>query len=242
LALKIIGYQSKKFKISYEITNKAQKKAILFLHGWGSSKELMKQAFGKLLSDYRHIYVDLPGFGRSSCDIPLRSEDYAKILRIFLEQIEADPKIIVGHSFGGKVATLLNPQLLVLLSSAGITWPKPLKIRLKIAVYKLIKPLGKGFRNVFVSQDAKNMSEIMYQTFKNVVDENFRNIFSVYTGKALLFWGKEDSATPLKSAYEIKKLMKNSELYILDGDHYFFLHHTNFIAQKIKETYEKMSM
>ena len=242
MALKIIGYKSKNFKISYEVINNSKNKEILFLHGWGSSKEIMRRTFQDYLHDYRHIYIDLPGFGRSSCEFPLHSEDYAGILRNFLQKIDSSPQIVVGHSFGGKVATLLNPDLLVLLSSAGITWPKPLKIRMKIAIYKLLKPFGKGLRNVFVSQDVKNMNEIMYQTFKNVVDEDFRNIFSAYTGKALLFWGREDSATPLKSAYEIKKLMKNSELFILDGDHYFFLHHANFIADKIKETYEKMQM
>jgi pimeloyl-ACP methyl ester carboxylesterase len=144
---------------------------------------------------------------------------------------------VVGHSFGGKVATLLKPHCLVLLSSSGILVPKPLDIKIKIALFKFFRSLGiTKFRKLFVSEDAKGMNQAMYETFKNVVNEPFEENFSDYTGKGLLFWGKEDTATPLWTAEKIHRMMPGSELYPLEGDHFFFLKHSTFIAETISTT------
>ena len=235
MAIKEIKYKSNRFKISYEIVNPDKKIDILILHGWGSNKEIMKQAFGNELNIYRQIYIDLPGFGGSSNDMVLTTKDYANIISLFIEEIKANPTAIMGHSFGGKVATLLNPKYLILLSSAGIKTKKPWSVKVKIATFKLLKPLGFGkIRELFVSSDAKGMSHQMYETFKNVVDEDFRDEFAKYRGNALLFWGEDDTATPLYTGKKIASLIKNSHIYPLSGDHFFFLKHAKFISDKIK--------
>ena len=73
------------------------------------------------------------------------------------------------------------------------------------------------------SQDVNGMSEVMYEVFKRVVDEDFTPIFSQCSSKALLLWGKEDTATPLSSGEQIHALIERSEFYALNGDHYFFI-------------------
>jgi len=234
MALKEIQYKSQNFRISYDLLNPNASKSILILHGWGSNKDIMKQAFGSHFDGYKHIYVDMPGFGKSSNNMILHSEDYAKIMELFLQTLDAKPTIIMGHSFGGKVATLLDPKCLVLLSSAGILVPKPLSVKLQIALVKLLKPFGmKKIRSLFVAADAKNVSHEMYETFKNVVNENFESNFAKVSSKALLFWGKEDTATPLWTAQKINTMIPNSKLYPLEGDHFFFLKHTKFIEDKV---------
>ena len=237
MASREITYNNNRFELSYELVNPSQKEVLLVLHGWGSNKEIMMQAFAGTLPEYRHLYLDLPGFGKSNNDVVLQSGDYAEIVRLFLDSMNVKVKIVMGHSFGGKVATLLNPPCLVLLSSSGILVPKPLSIRAKIAFFKLFKSLGlQKLRHLFVSDDAKGMSQAMYETFKNVVNEPFEENFSNYTGKALLFWGKEDTATPLWTAEKIHAMIPGSELYPLEGDHFFFLKHSVFIAQTISKT------
>ena len=236
MASREIVYQGNRFDLSYDLVNPSQEEVLLILHGWGSNKEIMKQAFAKTLPEYRHLYLDLPGFGKSSNETVLTTEDYAGIVKRFLETMGVSAKIVMGHSFGGKVSTLLNPPCLVLLSSSGILVPKPLGVSVKIALYKVLKSFGmQRIRNLFVSDDAKGMSPAMYETFKNVVNEPFEDHFSRYTGKGLLFWGKEDTATPLWTAEKIHTMMKNSELYPLDGDHFFFLKHNRFIARTISD-------
>ena len=230
MAVKEVKYGGKIYRISYETVNPAHKDVALFLHGWGANKEIMKKAFGMYFNDFRHVYVDMPGFGASSMHGALATKDYAKIIKSFLDELGASPKIIFGHSFGGKVATLLNPEYLALLSSAGIVAKKPLWVRFKIALFKFLKLFGLGFLyKFFATKDVKGMSKTMYETLKNVVDEDFSSKFADFGGKAFIFWGEEDKATPLKSGERVSRLIKNSEFHALKGDHFFFLLHARYI-------------
>jgi pimeloyl-ACP methyl ester carboxylesterase len=236
MALKEINYKGEPFKLSYEIVNPAGAETLLVLHGWGSNKEIMKQAFGKELMHHKHIYLDMPGFGASSNEMILTTKDYGEIIEKFLETLSVEPTIIMGHSFGGKVATLLNPKTLVLLSSAGVVTEKPWSIKVKIATFKLLKPLGfSKIRELFVAPDAQGMSHEMYETFKNVVDEDFESEFAKSESRALCFWGVDDTATPLYTGEKIAGLIDDSEFYPLDGDHFFFLKHAKFIANEIEK-------
>ena len=236
MAIKEINYKEQKFKLSYEMVNPTAKESILVLHGWGSNKEIMKQAFGQELKAYKHIYLDMPGFGASSNEIILTTKDYGEIVKLFLKTLSVEPLVVMGHSFGGKVATLLNRPYLVLLSSAGVVTEKPWSVKLKIATFKFLKPLGmKRIRELFVAPDAQGMSHEMYETFKNVVDEDFEAQFAKSKSEALCFWGIDDTATPLYTGEKISKLIENSKLYPLEGDHFFFLKHAKFIANEIEK-------
>ena len=236
MAVKEINYKENVFKLSYEIINPSATESVLVLHGWGSNKEIMKQAFGKELKEYKHIYLDMPGFGASTNEMILTTKNYAEIIQKFLDTLSVEPKIIMGHSFGGKVSTLLNPTTLVLLSSAGVVTKKPWSIKIKIATFKFLKPLGmKKIRELFVAPDAQGMSHEMYETFKNVVDEDFEDEFAKSKSRALCFWGIDDTATPLYTGEKIAGLIEDSKFYSLEGDHFFFLKHAKFIADEIRE-------
>lgn len=238
MAVRSIQYKQHTFDISYEIINPEAKVDIIILHGWGSNKELMKKSFSPYMKGFRHIYIDLPGFGGSTCPTALKTSDVARIVELFMIHINASKSIVLGHSFGGKVGLLLDPRVLVLVASAGIYIPKPLSIKLKIATTKIFNFLGlRKLRSLFVAEDAKSLSRPMYDTFKNVVNEDFSSEFSAYKGKALLCWGKEDTATPLSSAHKINELIKDSQLEIYEGDHYSFMNNTEDICTKIEATF-----
>jgi non-heme chloroperoxidase len=240
MAVKSIQYNNHTLDISYEIINPNAKVDLIVLHGWGSNKNLMKQVFAPYMESFRHIYIDLPGFGNSTCNTPLHTTDYARIVELLMVHLNASKDIILGHSFGGKVAVLLEPKILVLVASAGIYIPKPLKIRAKIALFKIMKIFGLAkFRQLFVAEDAKTLSEPMYETFKNVVDEDFSSEFAQFGGKALLCWGEFDTATPLSSAEKINELIKDSTLEVYDGDHYFFMKNGDDISKHIESTFLK---
>lgn len=238
MAQKVINYHGSDYHISYEIVHPKGVADFIVLHGWGSNKEIMKQAFGSTLSHFRHIYIDMPGFGKSGNDTILNTAVYAEIIEQFLTQIDAKKEIIAGHSFGGKVATLLSPNMLVLLGSSGVLVPKPLGVRLKIALFKALKAFGfSNMRSLFASKDVSGMSQVMYETFKNVVNEDFTNQFAACHTKALLFWGQSDTATPLWTGEEIATLIQNSKLFSYAGDHYFFLQHAAHITEVIEKEF-----
>ena len=236
MASKTITYQDHSFIISYEIIQNDAPKNLVFLHGWGSNKALMIQAFKNYFPNFNHCYIDLPGFGKSSNEVPLFTKDYANIITLFLKAIHLKADVILGHSFGGKVAVLLDSEI-ILLSSAGILEKKPLKVRMKILCAKLFKAL-KIKTSFLRSKDANNLNSGMYQTFKNVVNEDFSSIFENFKHKASIFWGIDDTATSLQSGKKISKLIKNSRFYALDGDHFFFLTQ----GEKIQSLYSQGDM
>ena len=240
MALKSFQHNQHTYSISYEIVNPMAKHDLIILHGWGSKKEIMKQAFGEYMTQFKHIYIDLPGFGGSINHAVLDTAEYARIIELFLELIGAKKDIVIGHSFGGKVATLLNPNLLVLLSSSGIKLPKPLGVKLKIALFKLLKPFGiTKLRHMFVSKDAKELNSLMYETFKKVVDEDFRDEFKRFNKKALICWGEDDTATPLIAGKEVAQLIKKSRFTVYQGDHFFFLNRAKSISAEIEGMFLK---
>ncbi len=242
MAVKTIEYKEHTFSISYEIVNPDKEVDAVFLHGWGADKELMKGVFGNHLRSFRHIYIDLPGFGNSSSDLAMNTEDYANIIELFLAKIDAGRQLVVGHSFGGKVALLLNPEVLVLIASAGIYQTKSLGVNLKIGLFKLLNYIGlvklrEQVRSFFVADDAKKLTQPMYETFKTVVNESYSDRFEAFKNKALLLWGRDDTATPLDSGEQIADLIEDSRLLVYEGDHYFFMYNAEDISVEILKTY-----
>jgi non-heme chloroperoxidase len=235
LAVKSIAVCGRSFDIHYDVINPAGAQDIVFLHGWGSNKEVMKSAFAKLFSSFRHVYIDMPGFGKSPNEYILTTADYAEITSIFLNELDSNRYAIFGHSFGGKVAALLSPKNLILLSSAGIPQPKSFKVRIKIALFKALKPLGfSSLYKLFATRDASGMPKNMYETIKNVVDEDFSKNFADFEGNTYIFWGKDDTATPLIAGEKIRSLMPQSEFCVLAGDHYFFLRNAKKIESQLE--------
>lgn len=227
MALKTVEVSGRSFDIAYDIVNVGKERQILFLHGWGSNKEVMKAAFVDRFKGFTLVFVDMPGFGKSPNGYILTTMDYAQIIRSFLESIQIRPFAMFGHSFGGKVATLLSPNMLCLLSSAGIVEKKPFKVRAKIKIFKFLKKLfGDSMYRFFATKDADGMPKNMYETLKNVVDEDFSEYFAATKSKTLVFWGRNDTATSVLSGRKIASLIANSHFYDFDGDHYFFLKHS----------------
>jgi len=240
MAAKSISYFDKSFNINYEIVNNDKEEVIVFLHGWGSNKEVMKKAFGRNLKNFKHIYIDMPGFGKTENQYILTTKDYANIMQIFLTQLlpsnPIDTLNIAGHSFGGKVATYLEPKKLILLSTAGILEAKSAKTLLTIRMAKVFNKFGLAkVTKLLRSKDVDNMSQNMYETFKNVVDEDFSEVFKNYKKETLIFWGEEDKATTLSSGKTIHELIKNSIFNSYKGDHYFFLSNTNNVSEDLEK-------
>ncbi len=235
MAVKQIQSDNKTYAINYEILNPICEKSIVFLHGWGSNKEVMKSSFAPFLKNFKHIYLDMPGFGKSQTQFSLTTTQYAEIVKEFLLN-EKNIIAIAGHSFGGKVATLMKPKNLILLSTAGIIEEKSSQVKFKIKLAKFLNLFGlRKVSKMFRSKDVNTMSENMYATFKNVVNENFEDIFKNYKNNTLIFWGEHDNATSLESGKKISNLIKNSKFYSYNDGHYFFMKNANDITIKIED-------
>jgi len=82
-------------------------KNLVFLHGWGNSSEVFKPLSYYLKDDFFIYTLDLPGFGKSPIEKPMTLKDYANTVYKFIKDNNIEKPIIIGHSFGGAVATKL---------------------------------------------------------------------------------------------------------------------------------------
>lgn len=234
MARRHIVLNDKKFDISYTIKNNNSSHWAIFLHGWGSNKELLQNTFDTFFVSYNHLYVDLPGFGNSSNDYVLDSSDYCDVIKTLLDTLGIKIDIAIGHSFGGKIATLLNPKKLVLLSSAGIPKIKSSKVKLKIALAKIFNLFGIK-STIFRTKDADNLPQNMYECLKIAISEDLSPVFGNFKNEAFIFWGKSDDITPIYMAQKIHSIISESKLYVLEGDHFFFLKNAQMIDRIINE-------
>ncbi|MFA7229555.1 MAG: alpha/beta hydrolase [Melioribacteraceae bacterium] len=105
---------SENVRINYETIGHGNKN-VVFLHGFGASLHTwddIKDLFPQ--DEYKLYLIDLKGFGNSSKpeDDNYTIEEQAKIVRLLINDINADSLYLIGHSYGGAVALLTQISFL----------------------------------------------------------------------------------------------------------------------------------
>jgi len=226
----------KKTKIYYEIYGESHK-AVVFLHGWGGNCESFKFVKEKLESNIKTVFIDFPPFGKSDEPAEIFSmQDYVNICIKIFEINNIQKPILIGHSFGGRVAIMLASlgyaSKLILVNSAGIKPKFNLKKYLKIKTYKLLKKIGCTVKSG--SKDYLQLSSNMKKTFVNIVNTFLEKYAILIVIPTIIYWGKKDRETPLYMAKKLNKLIKNSELVVLDNaGHFSYLFNVNHFTKTI---------
>ena len=213
---------------------------IICLHGWADSA----QGFTPLLQALqtkRPIYcLNLPGFGGSQAPPhPWGVTDYAHFVSEFMQKMQLNSAVLMGHSNGGAIAVKVaaeQPALvdrLILIASAGIR--STADQRLHRQAFKWLaktgrvvsRPLGQHMQSRLKRQLYKKAGSDyllvphMHETFKKVVGEDVRQAAQSCVCPALLIWGDQDTATPLFMAQAYAELMPQSHLEIIEGATHF---------------------
>lgn len=207
-------------------------KDILLLHGWGQNIAMMKPLGDNLCNRFRITILDLPGFGES--DEPKEAWNIAKyteILEEFVRKLQIKKPIIIGHSFGGRLAIRYSSknhiEKLVLFGSPCIRVEE--KLSLTVRFLKKLKTLpglnefGEYMKKYIGSRDYKAASPIMRQTLVQVVNEDLSKYAREIEEPTLLIWGDNDTEAPLNDAKELEKIMVDAALIVLPGTHYAYL-------------------
>ena len=212
-------------------------KDVVLLHGWGQNIQMM-DPLGKLLKNCRITILDLPGFGSSmEPSFAYNISDYASLLHEFLKELKIDNPILIGHSFGGRIAiyyaSTYPVSKLVLFGSPFI---KRENDSLKLKVFKSLKKikflnnLAEVMKNHLGSEDYKNASGVMRQILVNTVNTDLSSNASKITCPTLLIWGNNDEAVPVSEAKKLESLINDSALIFLNGTHYCYLENLNHIS------------
>jgi len=207
-------------------------KDIILLHGWGQNIDMMKPLGDNFQDKFRITILDLPGFGES--DEPHETwtiDKYELILEKFIKELNIKKPIVIGHSFGGRLAirySARNPiEKLVLFGSPCIRIGEELPFHVK--VLKRLKKIpglndfGEYMKRYIGSRDYKAASPIMRQTLVEVVNEDLSKYAREIEEPTLLIWGDHDEEAPLNEAKELEKIMLDAALIVLPGTHYAYL-------------------
>ena len=210
-------------------------KDVVLLHGWGQNIKMMEPLGKNLSDDFKVTIIDLPGFGSS--EIPSFAytiDDYTSLLHEFFDSLDISDPIIIGHSFGGRLAinyaSLYSVSKLVLFGSPFMVRNK---VGLKVKILKKlknIKILGGFVENVkkhMGSEDYRASNGIMREILVKTVNTDLREAASKINVPTLLIWGENDEAVPVTEARELEKTIKDSALIVLPGTHYCYLENLN---------------
>ncbi|MCI8548150.1 MAG: alpha/beta hydrolase [Bacilli bacterium] len=231
------------------------KKNILILPGWGETRVTFFRIINYFKENYTVYILDYPGFGNSPFpNKDMTIYDYAILIKNFLIDLKIDNPIIIAHSFGGRIATILSTILdikvekMLFMDIAGIKPKKKFRQWIREKIYKLKKKFISYFcknskerrlnrlRKKYGSTDYNTLPQNMLTTFRNVVNEDLKCYFKDIKSEVLLIWGARDIDTPLKDAYYINKQIKNSHLIVFkDGDHFTYLQYNDAILLIIEE-------
>ena len=178
---------------------------VIFLHGLGQDERSWKEV-QEALADVQTESLAL---------FPRGNESYQEIRQATLQRLLAQnqPFILVGLSLGGLLALDLADQALphlkgLILSGTQYNLADNFLYRLQILVFKLIP------KRVFTKQGGDK--EQMLQILTELRKVNLTNKIKKIKLPSLLVCGSKDQPN-LTAAYELNKLLKGSQLRIIEN-------------------------
>lgn len=182
---------------------------ILALHGWGRRGS----DFTNSLVSFGALAVDLPGFGATPKPPEVwGAREYARFLRPVLEEF-AKPPLVVGHSFGGRVAVCLAadfPDLVgpLLVTGAPLVRLSPRrKSSLQYRVARKLNDLNllsdgtiEKMKRNRGSADYRAATGIMRDILVRLVNEEYHDELARQLKPVKLLWGENDIEVPVAVA------------------------------------------
>jgi pimeloyl-ACP methyl ester carboxylesterase len=195
---------------------------VVFLHGWErSGKDFLACATELASSGVASVSLDLPGFGASPLPlIPGGARLYAEILLPALEKLSDGPLVLVGHSFGGRIATVLgayHPSLVqgLVLTGAPLvrrttTVKSPWRYRVVRSLYARGMVREKRMeraRHRYGSADYRNCEGLLRSILVATVNESYEKELARVKAPVSLVWGDEDTDVPVETAVRAAALL-----------------------------------
>lgn len=226
--------------VRMEVTGEGR--PLILMHGWGCDHTTVRSIAATAAMTHTVYNIDFPGFGGSQePDEVWGVERYTRLIEELVVKEGLERPVLVGHSFGGRVAILYASRnevdKVVLVDAAGIKPSRSLGYYLKVYSFKAAKRfwqlvLGKekaqkridAMRARRGSGDYAAASPMMRRILSKVVNEDLTDRLHMIKAPTLLVWGENDTATPMADARKMAKLIPDAGLVSFPGcGHYSFL-------------------
>ena len=233
-----------------------KKQTILILPGWGNNRITFNYLIHDLKKYFTIYILDYPGFGNSSINKDLTIFDYSNIIYQFIKLLNINNPILIGHSFGGRIISILTTKYplkikkLLLIDVAGLK-EYNIKLFIKKKIYKLLKFLiqllpkknQKKYLNLlfkkYASNDYKLLPNNLYKTFQNIIKIKLNKYYKKINLETLIIWGEKDNITPLKLGIKLNKLINDSTLIPIKNTKHFPYLEKRYLVNKIIYEYLK---
>jgi pimeloyl-ACP methyl ester carboxylesterase len=206
---------------------------VIFLHGWGrSGRDFGDVAVALAKQGVSSLALDLPGFGSSPLPaIAGGAALYAEIVEAVIALETSEPVVVVGHSFGGRVAVVLATSPTAKISGLVLTGVPLLRLgpvsRGPLA-YRIIRRLGRvglissqqweRARQKYGSRDYRNASGLLRDILVTTVNESYETQLAELRVPVALVWGALDQDVPLEVATRaMNSLPASTSLVVLDA-------------------------
>lgn len=230
--------------INYMQYGNKEGKDVLLLHGWGQNIEMMKPIGDGLEKKFKITILDLPGFGKSTePTFPWTLDDYSEMLEIFIEKLKIKKPIIIGHSFGGRLAINYSSNNIIekLILFGSPIRPEKSTTSIKVKTLKSLKKLpgmngiAEKMKKYIGSRDYKAASTIMRQVLVNTVNKDLTENAKKIEEPTLLIWGDYDEEASIDDANILEQIMPDAGLIVLPGTHYAYLENLNQVINILNE-------
>ena len=112
---------------------------------------------------------------------------------------------------------------MLLTGAAGVIMNRGLGYHIKVKAYRAVKKIAPKYaeRN-FGSAEYRNLSPVMKESYKKIVNEDLRVCAGQVRVETLLVVGKGDTVTPKKEAEAYLKAFPSAKLREMEGGHFAF--------------------
>lgn len=213
---------------------------VVALHGWmrhGSDFDAVLDAVrepndpldGRAIPS---IALELPGFGVSPP--PLErwgTANYADVVITMLAALPA-PVVLLGHSFGARVALRIAseaPELLSGMVISGVPFSDATESgasrpRLGYRIIRAGARLGlvndarlEAARQRYGSRDYREAEGVMRDVLVSTLQDDYMPLLPSITQRVELVWGADDTAAPIAGAVAASRILPLANLRVLQG-------------------------
>lgn len=199
---------------------------VVALHGWGRTGT----DFVPVLAGLDAVAVHLPGFGPTAVpDHAWSTEEYAELIADAVREFA--PVVLVGHSFGGRVAVRLaarHPELVagLVLTGAPLVRLAPTSTpSLSYRIAKWANRVGilsdsamEARRRRAGSADYNAAEGVMRDILVKAVNDHYDDDLARISAPTWMVWGENDTAAPTAAGKVASERIRGARWRVVPGE------------------------